>query len=62
MTEESVKNPSDNATASKYMYYFINLYYVWQRKIIQYKDFRNKGTDSQKPKKTALYVKIAPIF
>ena len=52
MTEESVKNPLDIATASIYylfvlrfygpvnpmgsMYCFINMYYVLQRKIIQY--------------------------
>ena len=47
MYEGSVKNPSDNATAS--IYYFINFYYVLQRKIIQYKDIRHKGTGSQRP-------------
>ena len=40
--EGSVKNPSDNATAS--LYYFINLYYVLRRKVIKYKKtFVTKG-------------------
>ena len=39
MTEESLKNPSGNATA--HLYNFINLYYVLQRKAFQYKDIRH---------------------
>ena len=35
MNKGSVKNPSDNATAS--VYYFINWFHVFQRKIFQYK-------------------------
>ena len=31
------------------MYYFINLYYVLRRKLIQYKDIRHEGKGSQRP-------------
>ena len=47
MNEGSVKYPLDSATA--FIYYLINFYYVLQRKLIQYKDIRHKGTGSQRP-------------
>ena len=49
MTEESVKFLLDNAAASKYD--FISLSYVWQRKLIQYKDIRHKVKDPQRSQK-----------
>ena len=50
MTEKSVKNPSGNATA--HLYNFINLYYVLQRKAIQYKDIRHIKGQVHKDLKT----------
>ena len=42
MNEGSVTNPLDNATAS--IYYFLNLYYVLRRKLIQTRQSAQWGT------------------